>query len=462
MFKKNVWIVGLLTVLAIMIMGCVDALPPPDGVMTEVVNLQNTIKDAPVGIIEGEEGWKAIFKGTPFMKCGDPSFEIIEEGGVKKLKCFDMQHNWGEGLDIYDSGNVDVGAGFREGDKLYILGTVDPTKNGLKIANGNGQAKMGGWNSGAGVASFDYEYTLTANNMGEIKGADPKAIRLSYDGANEGRMGTIIFEQITVNGLRGGGTEDVYIDDFDISGYTWITGWADGLKIVPKKGKTKGNITIYYKKEGTTTWVTKIEDFQAVGTYDVKFTVDAAKGFNAASFDGFKMNVLAAMPNPVVDTTLSGVAMAGSGDNPVTPSDGKQNWCFLFNGIDAAKLASASPLAIRRFTNFTTPRYVYKFSTGWASYETITVTYDLMLCKLTGQSAAETEDTNIIVRFNSGVGYNQVGNDFGYPNLKEGVDQTWVIDDIPAFTAAGGDGFSFTKNHGGTGFLIRIKKVTYE
>jgi len=216
MFKKNVWIVGLLAVLAIMLIGCVEALPPPEGEIVEVTRLSDIIKDAPLGLIKDDDAWSAIFADTPFMKCGPATFEIINDGGVKKLKVYKMINTWGEGLDVRhvptDSGNS--GANYKVGDKITIKGTADPV--GIFFnAKGGAYAKIENWRSTE--VEFDKTITLTADDVGNIKVGNPQTIRLHYDdGQGDSRRGVIIFEEIVVEGMRSAG-DTIELPDFSIS-----------------------------------------------------------------------------------------------------------------------------------------------------------------------------------------------------------------------------------------------------
>jgi len=205
MFKKNLWVVGLIAALAIMFSGCVPPVGGDDsGEEIEVVNLQKIIAGEADGLLD-TAAWGALFDSTPFQKCGSPNFTIITEGGVQKLKIDGMVNGWGEGLDL-----TMAKAGFKSGDVLYIKGRVDSGKNGLMV-NGKGGAyyRVGEWNSNddnGGDGTFEKTFTLTGDDLTAIKTGSPQVIRLHY-GPSDGdaRKGTIIFEQITLNGIRGGG-----------------------------------------------------------------------------------------------------------------------------------------------------------------------------------------------------------------------------------------------------------------
>jgi len=479
MFKKNVWVVGLLAVLAIMLMGCVDALPPTEGEIVELVNLQSIIADKPDGVIEDNAAWGKIFKDTPFQKCGNPTFTIITDGGVKKLKVDGMTANWGEGLDLYnDDYEGNSGVGFRAGDEITILGTVNPVGNGLKIGNGSGKAKFDGWTSGA---SFEKTYALTQNNIGEIRGASPKAVRLSYaDPDGDARKGTIIFEQIIVKGLRGGGQEDVFIDDFTISGLVQEAGWVEGLQVKPNKGKTTGKIAISYRNVTAATtdpWTTDLDDVQLIGTYDAKFTVAGTKGFKAASFDGYQMRVLAVAPTPLDDTApMSKIKSIGT----INSLLGK-GFAFLWNNGNgdaaktlALKVPTANPIAVRAYSGgyAATPRILYPLPTDWNAFDELRITYEAINTDIPTTESPSGNDSNaafvsaVIAADGSlanrpgSTAYPDLTNDYGL--VKKISGNTYQITIPTTHALLGGasvNGFVITKNHDFSGLLIKLTRV---
>jgi len=207
MFKKNAWVAGLLTALVIVLIGCVDALPTPDGEIVEVARLSEVIKDAPDGVLD-DAAWNAIFDGTPFTKCGPSRFSIITEGGVKKLKIDKMINNWGEGLDVrHESGISDgkqviKGCGYKVGDEITIKGSATPV--GIYINTKGGSHKdSDNWISSE--VDFDHTVTLTQDNITDIQTGSPKTLRLHYHSNSGDRKGVIIFEEIVVTGMRKAG-----------------------------------------------------------------------------------------------------------------------------------------------------------------------------------------------------------------------------------------------------------------
>ena len=205
MYKKNVWAVALFAAFAaaVMVGGCVDPAEDEGGVEVDVVKLSEVIKNAPVGVLATPAQWNAVFKDSPFAKCGDgATFEIINEGGVNKLKIWKMTETWGQGIDIRSISTSDnVGAGFKAGDEIQVKGTASPA--GI-ILNSKGEAfaKIANWASGE---TFDEKFVLTADDAGNIKG-NGKGIRLQYDSdKGKNRKGDIVFEEIYVKGKRGAG-----------------------------------------------------------------------------------------------------------------------------------------------------------------------------------------------------------------------------------------------------------------
>jgi hypothetical protein len=296
-----------------------------------------------------------------------------------------------------------------------------------------------------------------------------------------------------VKGKRGG-IQDVFIDDFEISGLTQAQYWVTGVSIKPKKGKTDGKLTISYKAEGdadiAANWTTDLTKVQIADVYDMKFAVAAVKDkFNAASFDNggnfFKMNVIPVMPSEKTDNDPMGssgtVSMAGSGNGSVATTiagAGGKQWIFMYNG-NWFDPAGKMPLAIQDYLSTAlggtaaTPRLVFNFEgyeANWKAFSKIIITYDLIAttCVTTEVGATgdgTTPSTNCIARQNTGgADYagttNVAGN--GYPDLKAGEDQVYELNITSDFTVGTATGISFTKNHNGTGFLIHVKKVEYK
>jgi len=240
MFKKNIWIVGLLAALAIMFAGCVDAFVEDNsGVETVVFDLQETIKDLEPQGFWTDDDWTPVFKDTPFMMCGGPAngeYSLIKEGGVNKVKVEKMGPTWGVGFDIYHAAKKDacIGANFKAGDVVTIKGTA--SADGL-IADTDGKSKrLGDVDLGK---TFDATFTLSAADVANIKSANPQSLRIHFkDGNGTERKGTIIIEQITVTGIRKAGDEEKAID------YDTVEG--KGNYVVPDIAYAAGGVTTYY------------------------------------------------------------------------------------------------------------------------------------------------------------------------------------------------------------------------
>jgi len=506
MFKKNVWVAGLSAALVIMFIGCVEALPPPEGEVVEVVNLQTIIADAPDGVIEGDAGWEAVFGNTPFQKCGNPQFTIITDGGVKKLKIDNMVNGWGEGLDLYNADNPDkkiVGIDAGAGDILIIKGTVNPVGNGLKMSNGGGKAKFEQWTSGA---DFDKEYKLIAANVGEIRGASPNAIRLSYsDPDGDARKGTIIFEQVIFKKVITG-AQDVYGTDFEVTNTVYQKDWVNGVTITPKKNKSKGKITTYYKlasaKDTANNWSTTVP--QATGTYDVKFDVaeeidkngkpkfKAATIYTAVKDDKeyvlFQMYVFDALPakDKPIDITNSWENFVFVGSAKTNKIDGPSSKKLVFlagntltipagllpSAIGKAGFTEGKTVGTAATADFPYPRIVYHLEGAdplWKAYKTVRFTYDLY----TTSGLKDDPQLQVNMRGNtkaddyaSGGDFNEEKNDAlvsgNTYTFTAGIGNT-ITFPIKAITSLGAtvNGISFQKNGDGTGFLIKFTKVEF-
>jgi len=468
MFKRNTWVVGLLLAVTMVFFGCIDPVAEPDGEGEVVVlfDLQAAIADVADGVIPAtDDGWNAVFAGTPFGKCGNPRFSIATEGGKKVFITDQMTQTWGEGFDFYsvDNGQT-VGMEFRAGDTIRIKGSVEPANLTFVVASSNTSYLGPGWSSKDDGGTFDKTFTLTTGDIATMRGAGMAAgkpvFRFHFSGDGGSRQGTIKLEELILSGNRSN-ANDVYIDDFEYSGLVQEKFWNDGVKITPLKGKTEGKITIYYKDvaaaDEAANWTTDLADVQQTGDYDVKFDVAAAKGYNAATgLVAGVLKVLDTMPSEVTKTvsaTMTEFGLVGTAGTFVT-GKGK-NWIFLYNnaGLD---VTSAMPLAIQDFDTSTYPRVIFRIAsleTDWQAFNTITFTYDLIKCSI---SAADS--TNLTVRNNNGTAYDNKGGD-SYDDFKEGEGQTITYPISRFSSVADVDGVSFQKNHGDTGVLLRFTKI---
>jgi len=498
MLKKNVWVAGLLAALVIIFFGCVEALPPPEGEVVEVVNLQTIIADAPDGVIEGDTGWDAIFGKTPFQKCGNPQFTIITDGGVKKLKVDNMVNGWGEGLDLYNLDNADkniVGIDAGAGDILIIKGTINPVGNGLKMSNGGGKAKFEQWTSGA---EFDKEYKLIAANIGEIRGASPQAIRLSYsDPDGDARKGTIIFEQIIFKKVITG-ARDVYDTDFEVTNFVYQKDWVNGVTITPKKGKSAGNITTYYESAANPAYAKSTVIPQATGTYKVTFDVaeeldkNGKPKFKATSdLSGGSMYVFDALPSGDLEIELKNgeweetdktkpgfIRSVGIANIDVMGPAGKKLIFLTGNNltipagllpsaIGAAGFTEGKTISTAASADFAYPRLIFFFGSdpSWKAYKEVRFTYDLY------KTTVSDNQLQVNIRGNkSDTGYSNGGDLSEEKNdalvsgntytFTEGIGNTitFPIKEITKLDAAN-NGISFQKNTDGSAFLIKFTKV---
>jgi len=208
MFKKNVWIVGLLAAITMVFIGCIDAPEPPTGEIVEVFKLSDVIADVPVGDISSDTAFNAVFAGTPVAKVGGPKYEIAMEGGKKVFKVSNMTATWGEGFDLCHvsgiNGGPNSGASFTVNDTIEIKGLADTGKAGVVLAVSNSSYAGPGWNSNDTDGVIDETITLSAADIGNIKGSGvgQQAIRVQYSGGGGSRQGTIIFEEIIITGMR--------------------------------------------------------------------------------------------------------------------------------------------------------------------------------------------------------------------------------------------------------------------
>jgi len=212
MFKKNLWIVGLvgiLTALTMAFIGCVDPYVDAGGaddIEQTLFTLSDVIKDIPDGDYSSNDLFNAVFNGTPLSKCGNPKYEIKTVDGKKVFVTSNMTATWGEGFDLYsDNNDSTFGLAFRSGDTIRVKGTADADKKFvLAISN---QAQISSWNAmddGAGV--FDKTFTISSAEAGTISSnglANGKnVIRFHFIDGGAGRQGTITIEEIVVVGRR--------------------------------------------------------------------------------------------------------------------------------------------------------------------------------------------------------------------------------------------------------------------
>jgi len=476
MFKKNAWIAVLLAALVMMFVSCIDAAEEEEGEMVEIFRLSKVIADAQDGALDSDDTFNAVFANTPIMKCGPLSFSIITEKGVKKLKLDGMTNTWGEGLDLYNTAAAGTGTaknsgiGYRTGDTITIKGTAS-AEGVFFNGKGGAYADLGaGWKAGT---EFDKTITLTAADVGTIRTGSPQVIRIHFhDGYGDSRRGTIIFEEIVVEGNRSQ-SEDTFADDFEITDRLQVANWVNGLTITPKKGKSGGDIIKYY--EGTS-YPKSTTPPQVVGEYDVTFDVAAIKGFNAAT--GLEAGKMKVLPVVLPAFTVSGSDLkikrfnCGAWDNVdgkedlearITGPDGAKDWVFMYNTLPATvNWATVNPLAIRNFTTgLGVSRYCVWLDSSWKNYEQITVTLDFIAT--TVQSGADAGKAQMITRRNQGE-YAWADGDLGYPEVAlsaSGVTTASFSYDVSNIDNGNNITSLMFGPNNTTAFLVKIKSITY-
>ena len=481
MFKKNVWIVGLIAALAIMFVGCVDPVAEETGGgVVEVFNLQSIIADIEDGPISSDADWTKIFGGTPFMMCGGPangSYSIITEKDVKKVKVDKMGPNWGVGFDLYniEEKGCTGGAAFRGGDEIFIKGKAEAAGLILNL-NVKGEVRLGDVDF---TGAFETTQKLTIANVGTIRGGDPQAIRIHYKNGNgSDRKGYIIIEELIIKGSRSGEL-DVFSDDFEYSNITQQKNWVTAVKITPKKNKSEGKITISYEGDGSTSYAKSTTVPQNAGVYKVTFNVEGVKDKfkEGKDIDGGKLTVFNVLPTATKEdysytaawtgftgtlgTSANTAITAIPASHLVTGPDSSK-FVFIFNngGAIGNPIINALPSAINGLTatdngnNYL--RLVYKFKdTNWAAYKEVKFTYDLIDTNLNGGG-----NTNFNIRTNKG----GTSYDFDWTAGKNtsvaldvGTGKTWTYP-IAGNFGTGYDGLSFNKD-GNAGVLLKFTKV---
>ena len=209
MFKKNLWIAGLIAVLAIMFIGCVDEYvpPAPEGEIVTVLDMQDVLKDAPIGALTNAK-FSEVFDGTPFKPAGgipnDVGIEIIDAGGGKKGLKVSPLSSWGAGIDIRDIATADgnTGVDYHIEDTIYIKGKGAAS---FQLCHGGGAYAFFDWHP-AGV-DFEETFTMTKKEVDDAKLAvppnRPATIRLNNDGT--GRTEVFTITDLVIKGYRKSG-----------------------------------------------------------------------------------------------------------------------------------------------------------------------------------------------------------------------------------------------------------------
>jgi len=158
-----------------------------------------------------------------------------------------------------------------------------------------------------------------------------------------------------------------------------------------------------------------------------------------------------------ITNVMSNLIAVGTSAEMVTIS--AQPYVLLWNSVTS--FDGALPAAIDGFNVAAgTPRLLYRFpeQAGFGrdyygeGYRHVDITMVVVETDLECGSCGDI-CTNVIARKNEGAGYDNKG-DAGYPDLETGtLTLTGLIEE-------GIDGFSFTKNHGGSAVLVRISSIT--
>jgi len=213
MFKKNLWIAGLIAVLAIMFIGCVDEYvpPAPEGEIVTVLDMQEVLKDAPLGVLTNAT-FSEVFDGTPFKPAGavgsGVGIEIINAGGGKKGLKVSPTETWGSGIDVRDIATADgnTGVDYQIGDEIYIKGNAGAS---FQLTHGGGAYAFFDWHPAGG--DFEETFTMTKKEVDDAKLAvppnRPATIRINNDTSNRNAVFTIT--ELVIKGYRktGSGSE---------------------------------------------------------------------------------------------------------------------------------------------------------------------------------------------------------------------------------------------------------------
>jgi len=319
MFKKNLWIVGLLAALAIMFAGCIDPIAEDNsGVQTDVWKLSEFIKDLPVGPVDYDSTFGTV---SPIAKCGNPNFTIIQEGGVKKLKIDGMTQTWGEGIDIRnDTDKSNIGLGFKAGDKLYVKGSADPV--GIMFnPKGETFGKMDNWSSEE--IEFEKTFTISSDDATSIRG-NGKGIRIHYDdGKGDGRKGVIIFEEIYLSGKRNADDLPKPPTDYTVPGNgSYVPPKSEGYDVYIDLNTARFGYALDEDKFPVGSITAPAGDPDKTGKMEIKWTYDGQTVFVPFTDTVKELIVNAALAGYTFDVTINGT------------QTGWLKWCM---GVDAEK-----------------------------------------------------------------------------------------------------------------------------
>ena len=166
MLRKSVWITALLLALTFVFFGCDDS----KYAKLEVLGwkLSDAVKKLTPGNYDGSD---VPFAGTGLQACGgaaDVSYVINADGSLDVTTVA----TWGAGLDLQQAV-----FGFKAGDKITLKGTVvsgTPTEFGINTKPGGEKL----YKSDKLAGDFAITVTLTAEDITNINGANPSAIRI--------------------------------------------------------------------------------------------------------------------------------------------------------------------------------------------------------------------------------------------------------------------------------------------
>jgi len=185
-------------------------------VLTVLLDLADVLQTKTPQVLDTDEKFYNVFPWLPLGPGGsvsdsDIKYEIINDGGVKKLK-FTVYALWGPGLDI-NAGGSDIN--FRASDKIEVKGTIQNIRTTGIVLNTIGKATVkpndnyweplqnwGYWTDG----EFQNTFTLSDYDASTIN--DNTSVRIRPDGVSpwSGRdsdgIAIIILEQVKVTGYR--------------------------------------------------------------------------------------------------------------------------------------------------------------------------------------------------------------------------------------------------------------------
>jgi len=160
----------------------------------DVLDFAAFLQNVAVGPIADQAAVDSALGESGVVPAGNPdgtnvSFEVIQDGSVKKLK-ITFASDWA-GLDLPMSS-----FNFAAGDVIFVKGELQIAGQILLNLDHGDWSPLDDWNPGVGA--FEKDFTLTAANITAINAATPRNIRIRSNNTSA----VLILEQVKITGQR--------------------------------------------------------------------------------------------------------------------------------------------------------------------------------------------------------------------------------------------------------------------